>query len=158
MLHWAIPFLIYAGEWKASSLGVCQKHFPRESGTKVVFPRGSGQVFQRGQVSFPQGSYLENWFPKGDFWCHPLEFLFVQAQKCILKIAFHTPVWKKMDYPIFHVSIRGDIQTQIATQNVSCTFCFKPTHPDLKTSIVARKFLLSKIRLKCTQTSVWHQA
>ena len=48
--HWAIPFFIHAGVWKANSLGVCQKHFPRESGTKIVFPRWSGQVFQRGHT------------------------------------------------------------------------------------------------------------
>ena len=46
----AIPFYIHTGVWKANSLGVCQKHFPREPGTKIVFPRGSGQVFQRGHT------------------------------------------------------------------------------------------------------------
>ena len=80
---------IHAGVWKATSLRVCLKRFTRESKTKIAFPRGSGQVFQshRGvmmvtaiRVSFPKGSYLENWFPKGDFWCHPMEFRFFQTQ------------------------------------------------------------------------------
>ena len=58
-------------------MGVCQRHFPRVSRIKTVFPRGLGQVFQRSywlgpvRVSFPEGSWLENWFPKGDFWNHP---------------------------------------------------------------------------------------
>ena len=37
-------FLSIQGVWKGNSLGVCQKHFPRES-------RGSGQAFQRGHTS-----------------------------------------------------------------------------------------------------------
>ena len=45
---WAIPFFIHTGVWKANSLGVRQKRFPRESKTKTAFPRGSGQVFQKG--------------------------------------------------------------------------------------------------------------
>ena len=46
--NWAIPFFIHTGVWKGNSLKVYQKHFQRESGTKIIFPRGSKQVFQRG--------------------------------------------------------------------------------------------------------------
>ena len=52
--YWAIPFLIHTGVWKANSLEVRQKHFPRESKTKIAFPRGSGQVFQRGDDGYGQ--------------------------------------------------------------------------------------------------------
>ena len=38
----------YRGVEGKNSLGVRQKRFPRESKTKTAFPRGSGQVFQRG--------------------------------------------------------------------------------------------------------------
>ena len=52
MPNWTIPFFIHPGVWKANSLGVCQKHFLRESGTKIVFTRGSEQVFQRGHTGW----------------------------------------------------------------------------------------------------------
>ena len=48
---WAVLFFVHTGVWKANSLGVHQKCFPRESKTKIAFPRGSGQVFQRGDDS-----------------------------------------------------------------------------------------------------------
>ena len=32
-------------------LGVCQKRFLRESGTKIIFPGGSGEVFQMGHTN-----------------------------------------------------------------------------------------------------------
>ena len=36
--------------------GGCHKHFPRESRTKIIFPRGLGQVFQRDKdTSFTEG-------------------------------------------------------------------------------------------------------
>ena len=31
--------------------GNCQKYFPNESGTKIIFPRGPGEVFQKGHTS-----------------------------------------------------------------------------------------------------------
>ena len=34
--------------------GVCQRHFPRESGIKIVFPRGLLQVFQSGHTGQAQ--------------------------------------------------------------------------------------------------------
>ena len=54
--------------------GVCQKHFPRESGTKLSFPGGQGKFFRgiiQVRASLPVGSYLENCFPMGHFWYHP---------------------------------------------------------------------------------------
>ena len=60
--------------WKGNSLGVCHKHFPRESGTTVIFPRGQGK-FSRGVIlvktSLLVESHLENWFPMGRFQHHP---------------------------------------------------------------------------------------
>ena len=45
-------------------------------GGQDKFSRGVIRQLGPVRVSFPEGSYLENWFRKGDFWCHPLEFLF----------------------------------------------------------------------------------
>ena len=77
--------------------GVCQKQSLREPGIKIIFPRGKekfsrGVIPVRGSLPGAGGSYLENWFPKGHFWHHLLQF---QAQKWIQKIAFGAPVWIK---------------------------------------------------------------
>ena len=49
LIKWAIPFFIQRGVWKRNSLGLCQKHFPRESGTKII-------SFIGGQGKFSEGS------------------------------------------------------------------------------------------------------
>ena len=48
------------------------------------------------------------------------------------------------------VEVRGNIQTQ-RTQNINCMFCFKPTHPDLEMSNVAKEFLSSKFGIPLNQ-------
>ena len=55
-LNWTIPLFYPYRVWKRNSLGVYQKHFPRDSGTKIIFPRGSGQVFQRDHTSWGKPS------------------------------------------------------------------------------------------------------
>ena len=63
--HWAIPFFIHAGVRKADSLGVCQKHFQRESGTKVVFLGGQDK-FSRGVIPVRacQGKFSRGFIPR----------------------------------------------------------------------------------------------
>ena len=50
-VNWAISFhfLFHTGIWKRNSLGVCQEHFPRESRTEIIFPRGQGK-FSKGLI------------------------------------------------------------------------------------------------------------
>ena len=47
----AYSIFTHTGIWKGNSKGVCGKHFPRESGTKIIFPKGVGQVYQRDHTS-----------------------------------------------------------------------------------------------------------
>ena len=46
------------------------------------------------RVSFPGESYLENWIPEGDFWHHPLEFLFFRPKNEFRKLP-STPLYGK---------------------------------------------------------------
>ena len=71
-----------------SALGFVRSIFQGRRSRRLPLPGGQdkfsrGVIRQLGPVGvrFPEGSYLENWFRKGDFWCHPLEFLFYQPQK-----------------------------------------------------------------------------
>ena len=81
--------------------GCARNIFQGSQGLKLSFQGDQGK-FSRGVIpvrtSLLVGSNFKNWFPKGFFWQHPLEF---QAQKLNLEIAFHTPCMaKKWNTPI----------------------------------------------------------
>ena len=58
-------------------LGGAPETFSKGVKAKIIFPRGQGK-FSKGIVPvgaiLAVGSYLENCFPMGHFWHHPLEF------------------------------------------------------------------------------------